>query len=585
MPRTLGGAFAALLVAVGGMTGAGAQPQPDTPAVTVTPDHTTDGGTVTVTTSGFPAGLHAFLQCRSSYADIYLGEVVWAHCRLMSELMSGGVPAASFIGTVEREFTVSWTGPPEIIDCDTEPGGCIVGVLVANGSSYAAAWAPISFTPRLVAQPSRGLADGDTVDVSTTEVPPGDWSVAQCIATFDSGQPPPAVDSACGPPTPVALDGDTVTGTVTVHDPLVAVDGTVHECAYTGCVLVLRAPEQPVRAVGGVSFGPPSITFSHPQPLGQMSSVQVVLAGLPGSSAIVRQSASPPSQTTCDAAAATTLDDVGGAVINNRTVPSTFTALSGTAVDCSVTPCSLVAESDGVVVAVSAPLPLPPPTRITLSPSSGLLEGQPIGVEVVGLTPGVSYSFARCADPSGGFCESAGSDVATAAGTITTTIPASQRLLDVVYCRAQCFISVLSDVGFRSAPYAMAEGSVTVTPDQDLSSGDTVQVTGTDLLPTYTGRLIGPWPTGVAAVTQCAAVAAEAPSLFAALHNCGTTTTTPLSITSPEVETTLTVQETFTTFTGRAVDCGSPGACVVGIYRFDQDGSATALTRPVTFGP
>jgi hypothetical protein len=66
MPRTLGGVCAALVVAIAGIAGAGAQPQPDEPAVTVTPDHTTDGGTVTVTTSGFPAGLHAFLQCPSS---------------------------------------------------------------------------------------------------------------------------------------------------------------------------------------------------------------------------------------------------------------------------------------------------------------------------------------------------------------------------------------------------------------------------------------------------------------------------------------------------------------------------------------
>ena len=439
---------------------------------------------------------------------------MYDHCRLMSQL-SSDVPLATFEGTVAQTFTTGggpWGSPPGTVDCDTEPGGCIVGVLVIAGDSQPyAAWQPISFTPRLSIDPVRNLEDGDTTSVTATDVPPGDWSIVQCTVAHDPAADPPTVDAECGAATPAAFDGGRVTGQVTVHDPLVAVDGTTHACGDRGCVLVLRSADQPAHAVGRLSFGPPSVTFTHPGPLGQSSLIAVTLAGLPGAEATVRQCTSPPSDATCDVATTATLDSLGGATIAAFRVSTVFPTADGNTVDCSATPCTLVAESDGSVVE-SEVLPLPPPTSITLTPSSGLLDGDPIDVEVTGVTPGGTHPIYRCTVPEGWDCRPVGEYVAAPDGTVSATVAATARVGDTGYCRAQCSISVLSDIGWRDAGYAMAEGAVEVAPTTGLGDGDVVHLAATDLQPTYAGRSLGPFPTGVAAVTQCSANATVAPS-------------------------------------------------------------------------
>jgi hypothetical protein len=56
-----------------------------------------------------------------------------------------------------------------------------------------------------------------------------------------------------------------------------------------------------------------------------------------------------------------------------------------------------------------------------------------------------------------------------------------------------------------------------------------------------------------------------------------------VSITGSTVDETIAVSTTFTTFTGRTVDCAAPGACVAGLYRFEEDGSSTFTGSPLTF--
>jgi hypothetical protein len=579
-------ALAVSTVTTFGLGGAGVQPAAaDVPTVTVTPSQVTDGATVTVTTSGFGSGIHAFLECRSSYPVDHASDVVFDHCRLMSDL-SSGIPLPTFEGRVDRAFTVGgppWGSNPSVVDCATEPGGCIVGVLVVgdNGQQYAA-WQPISFTPLLSVEPDRNLDDGDTVTVTASSVPPGTWSVVQCTATIGDPTDPPATDADCGAATDVAFDGGTIGGQVTVHDPLVAVDGTTHACGDRDCVLVLRSADQPAQAVGRISFGPPSIAFTHDEPLGQASVVAVTLAGLPGLSATVRQCASPPSDATCVFATTVSLDPFGGATIPAVRVSTVFRATDGSTVDCSLTPCRLVAESGGTTVE-SDVLPLPPPASVTLTPSSGLLDGDPITVDVSGLAPGVSHAVYQCTVPGGWSCSPVATAVAGPDGALSTTVAASARVGDAGYCRAQCSISVQSEIGWRDARFAMAEGQVEVAPATGLADGDVVQVAATELQPTYTGRALGPFPTGVAAVAQCAATAADAPSLFAAFDGCGTLTTVPVTVTGSTADVALTVRSTLTTFTGKTVDCTVPGACVVGVYRFDQDGSSAFVAQAVTF--
>ena len=580
-PRRRLGAFAAALLALASTFVLGSEPAAaDTPTVAVTPDRVADGGTVTITTSGFPSGLYAALQCPANAVE-RVNEVEWARCRWLI-YPTQGTPPPTAQATVERTFTSGTT----TIDCDTEPGGCVVGILVVpfpESGVNTGAWAPITFKQTLTAQPGRNLADGDTVAVSMDEVPSGEWSVAQCAIADPAQDPPVATESRCGSATPVTLDNGTVSGDVVVSEPLVAVDGTEHTCGSTGCELVLGSVDEPDRATGRISFGPPSITWVAPGPLGHSSFVAVTVAGMPGTEVTVRQCALPASESTCDHDVPRPLDEIGGAVIATRHVQSQPQAADGTQFDCSATPCSLVAESDGTTV-VSDPLPLPPPASIAISPAEGLLEGDPITVDITGLTASAAAPLYRCPAPVSGLisCVQVGEVVADGQGSASTTVAASQRLGDAVYCRAQCTVRVMSDISSHDAVYAMAPGSVTVTPNDSLADGDVVRVDGTDLQPTYTGRNFGPFPSGVAAVVQCATTISDATTLFSIFDQCGTNTLA-LTITAPDPAIDLTVHTDLTTFTGRQIDCTPPGACVAGIARFEQDGTATALAAPLVF--
>ena len=107
--------------------------------------------------------------------------------------------------------------------------------------------------------------------------------------------------------------------------------------------------------------------------------------------------------------------------------------------------------------------------------------------------------------PGGWSCSPVATAVAGPDGALSTTVAASARVGNAGYCRAQCSISVQSDIGWRDARFAMAEGQVEVAPATGLADGDVVQVAATELQPTYTGHALGPFPTGVAAVAQSAA--------------------------------------------------------------------------------
>ena len=96
------------------------------PTVTVTPSVVSDGQQVTMTTAGFPSGLHAFLQCPASFANI--GDT---YILDKSALLSGiydRVPDATFEAPVSSTFSVA--DQSHTVDCNVEPGGCIVGVKV-----------------------------------------------------------------------------------------------------------------------------------------------------------------------------------------------------------------------------------------------------------------------------------------------------------------------------------------------------------------------------------------------------------------------------------------------------------------------
>ncbi|MGH8951046.1 MAG: Ig-like domain-containing protein, partial [Acidimicrobiia bacterium] len=166
--------------------------------------------------------------------------------------------------------------------------------------------------------------------------------------------------------------------------------------------------------------------------------------------------------------------------------------------------------SDPVALEVVAP-------QVDLAPATGLLEGQPMDVTVSNLIPGVSYELATC---RGDECAAGQPATATPDGTIATTLPAVQRVTSTsgshLVCRADCEV-VLTGPGAAEgrATFAMAEGTLTVTPDEQLVDGQAVQVTGSELMPTYEGPLVaGVLPTGQWQVLQCDRQILDHPHLF-----------------------------------------------------------------------
>ena len=364
MGTSLGRAVAAVAVAVAALATTPQAASADTPAVSIPPDEVTDGVPVTLTTSGFPTGVHGIVECPTANIAAATPGNLPQGCAIL-HIGFEPVPP-SIAAPVARELT--WVGAdflPRVVDCAAAPGECSLGVFMpglADGSAYA----PLTFAPPIVPLPSRGLADGATVEVSASGVPEGDWSVAQSAVSYGGPTEGPS-EPWCGPSVPVASSGGTVTGATVVRDPLVAVDGTETACGATGCALVLRSTDGAWRGRARVSFGPPTITVLNPS-LDPVDWASFTVAGLPGTTADVRQCAGPVSSDTCDAASVVALDSIGGATGGSRPVAVQFTAESGVAVDCRVTPCSLVVVGTGGTAVASAPLPLRPPPALTVTP-------------------------------------------------------------------------------------------------------------------------------------------------------------------------------------------------------------------------
>lgn len=151
---------------------------------------------------------------------------------------------------------------------------------------------------------------------------------------------------------------------------------------------------------------------------------------------------------------------------------------------------------------------------------------------------------------------------------------------------------VVASLGFSSSGGSVATGdiraaSVGVTPASGLVDGQTVELSGKDLSPTYEGEPIGPFPTGGWSTAQCSAELGTAPTLADAFALCANndalTSVTIDGSTLPP--TPLPVGATIEHILGGTTDCAAAsGACVLGLFRFEEDGSFTAHTAPLTFG-
>ena len=104
-------------------------------------------------------------------------------------------------------------------------------------------------------------------------------------------------------------------------------------------------------------------------------------------------------------------------------------------------------------------------------------------------------------------------------------------------------------------------------------------------MPTYTGRSFGPFSSGGWAVAECSASIGTTPTLVQAFQDCGF----PgggggAAIPGSTLSTTIQPHAALTAILGATTDCtASPGACVVGLVRFEQDGTMSTHLTPLTF--
>lgn len=544
----------------------------DEPTVTVTPQAVADGTAVTITTTGIDGEIdfYGYFQCPASVVGSTDESAYGRDCR--SFLVGHGPFETTVTGTVARHIG---TLHPQI-DCATVAGGCVVGVhaLFSDGTS-SAWWTPITFEPDADATPRVNLADGDAITVTGRGLAGGGATVAQCSATYARNTGIVDRDMACSPAVPLTDAGTDGTATVVVHDPMTSERGFTGGCGYRDCALVVATPDAPVHVALPISFGPPSLAVPA-GPHADGATVAVGLDGIAADEVRVRQCGT--GGTICADSTDVLLDATGSADVE-RTVRRTLTYGDET-VDCSAEPCSLVAEVDGVVVA-SAPIAALGPLTLAVAPDIDVLDGQEVTVTITGAPATSSVPLYRCAGEDGSDCVGVGLAMTDATGTASVTTAVARRPDDATICREQCGFKVVASETLV-ATFAMATGSLDATPTAGLGDGDTVIVTGTDLMPSYAGRPIGPFPTGGWMLTQCDADVADAPTLWAAFDGCAVPPSSrAVDVPGSTLDASIDVRVSITTFLGRSVGCTEPSGCVVGLFRFEQDGSATFLSVPI----
>jgi hypothetical protein len=595
-----------LLVAAataGVVTGGAVPAAADGPTVVVSPDHVVDGQTVGIDISGFPAApssaVNVVVQCAA--AVVAAPQQAPSLCSPRSILSFGGTPPPHVDWTVAATF-VSYDGSHSV-DCVADPEGCVAGFVQVDNpfgamTVTASAFDEIFLVNIFSGTPTRRLSDGDAVTVTGRNVAPGDWSIVQCDRAFLLDPTPAQAAALCATPQPVTPDVGAFTAELVVHEPLVPAGAGAEPvtCGATDCVVVLLSASStgdPVGASFGISFGPPTLTAVPDHDLIEGQLVTVTVDGAPAGDVLLYECDLPVPPT---ASQANCLLIIGGAVGDTGSASVTFNVVAqlevsgGPVIDCRATDCVFaVYDGDHQLVAQTTPLTFAPAPTLTLEPSTGLLEGTDMTLTADHLLPSAPYIVQRC---KGDLCDDGQQPTTTAGGTLTATVPASQLLRSgsqFGYCRADCEVVVrsLNPSPALRAPYTMADGAVAASPSTGLGDGQTIHVTGTDLMPTYAGPTIWIFPTGGWALTQCDKAVLDSPSLFSALVNCAAAPVTrAVTVSGSTFDETLDVRATITRIVGGTTDCtAAPGACVVGLFRFEQDGSASAHFTPVTFAP
>ena len=565
------------------------------PTVVVSSERVFDGQLVGMDISGFPYGWSGLVQCAGSVlGPDGPGTSV---CTIRQVLVNDGFPASHVDWTVVSTFT-TYDGT-RVVDCRTEPSGCVAGVVTISDPSdftsiIAEAYVPITFLSELRVSPYRLLADGATVTVEADQVPAGTWSIAQCGQAVVDDPTPAQVAALCALATPVTVGGDgSLAAELTVHDPLISRDGAIVPCGFDGCVVVLSSDDDLVVRGFGILFGGPTFEVEPAMDIPEEASVFLTVGGAPFGTE-VSQCVLPVGDTLegsrCDYGFQLPLDENGD--VHYPIYPLSVMYLEGEPVDCRVEDCALVLfDASGARLVEPVPITFAPPPSLTVEPSEDLLDGQDMTVVAEHLAPNEGYFLGYCTEWP--ICESLEAPAVGPDGRFEITVPARQQFIpdylgSPVYCRANCSLVLIRPVPLGMvywAPYTMAEADLSVTPATGLSDGQQVQVTGSELMPTYAGAPLGPFLTGGWALTQCDRAVVDQADLLGVFTHCSVAPPTRIvTIDGSTLDTGFDVQATITKILGGTTDCAAaPGACVVGLVRLEQDMSLSTHLQPVTF--
>jgi hypothetical protein len=411
---------------------------PAAAAVVVTVDPATglaDGQPVTVTGSGFSS--HASVgtaQCSAAVGSSH----DTTDCDL-STSRTGSADAggnASFGLRVKRVIS---TANGEV-DCLTAANPCVIGMgdlsdLVGTSGGMAIAFdpnAPPLPPPSVSVSPNADLVDRQQVAVFASGfIPEEGVEVEQCVAGALDRCVPNQFGGGYGQADPT---GSVAIG-ITVRRALL-VDGQRVDCAAAAgtCVVTAHANGGPVGSApldfdGSTPLPPPpSVTITPSTGLADRQIVTVTGSGFPSNEVLFAAECEKGSSLyngACSSSvyrqAETGADGRFTTTVRVRATLDSYDPNTGQprTVNCVADPgtciVSVVANSDATATA-SAPLvfdpaapPVPPPSA-TVSPSTGLTDGQTVTVNAVGMPPGVQVVMVEC---KAGATDGSGCDLST----------------------------------------------------------------------------------------------------------------------------------------------------------------------------
>jgi hypothetical protein len=549
-----------------------------------------DGQEVTVTVNG--------PQLFVTICDAEVGENptlddAVRHCGQEATVVGDERPAQ--LAYVVRSSFTAFGG--RVVDCGVEPGDCVISAAGLAASGFVST--PITIGPPVLtaALPGEPLGDDTPVAVTVRGAPGAVVTVAQCA--YPTGATLAA--SRCGPGLALQVGADGTASESLAVTFEVGTGAGVLDCQAATCGLAAFD-------AGGALLRALPLTFQERlalavQPAAGLTDGSLVLAIVTGHRdgglglLQCRAGAGPGDIAT----ACTSVGITVPAGSNTEYLPvnarASFTTGSGVEVTCDGEPgaCVVALGASGTPQWAAVPVTF---AEVALAPSAtGLHDGQPVTLSATGLIPDISYRVLRCDPTRAPACEpepDAPLVTSGADGTLEAETTAAQRFTSgplggPEYCRDECTFRLAPDAWPLpwdiSVPYAMAEGSVAASPSSGLADGDTVTLSGSDLMASYDGPPFWVFPsTGGWGIGQCGAGVVDDPTIVGVFTHCTVAPPGTVDVAGSTATVEVPVASAFTSILGHEVDCASgPEVCVVVMARIEQDGSVSVHAAPVTF--